>query len=101
MILLLCTPSQIMLYQSALNLHETLNVDRLSLENVTVSNQMTCTSRQINFKILGDNCTKIGMNTTANKLYCLSGKIGISSLNHSFVHFTKIMKVQFLKNGKT
>ena len=56
----------IMFYQSALNLHKTLNVDKLSLENVTVLNQMTHTSRQINFEILRENLSKIGMNTFAN-----------------------------------
>ena len=62
---------------------------------------MTCTRRQINFEILKDNNSKFGMNTTENKFYCLSGKIGLKNFNLCFVHFKKIMKTQFLKYGKT
>ena len=62
---------------------------------------MTCTSRQINFEILRDNYTKIGMNTTANKFYCLSRKIGLNSQNTPLFTSKKMMKIQFLKNGKT
>ena len=94
-----CTPSQIMLYQAALHLHIVLNQEVLSLENITVLYNMTCTRRQTNFEILRDNNGKIGMNTTSNKFYCLSGKISLLSLN--YVHFKKLMKIQFLKNGKT
>ena len=73
----------------------------LSLESITVLYNMTCTQRQTNFEILRDNNGKIGMNTTSNKFYCLSGKISLLSLNYGFVHFKKLMKIQFLKNGKT
>ena len=96
-----CTPSQIMLYKSALKLHKTLNLDELLLESVTVLNQITCATRQKNFEILRDNWSRIGMNTTANKLYVLSGKIGLNRLNFTFVHFKKLMKIQLLKYGKT
>ena len=96
-----CTPSQIMLFQASLNLHKILNQDLVSFETVTVLNQMICTRRQVYFEILRDNNCKIGMNTTANKFYCLSGKVGLISLNYSFVHFKKLMKIQFLKYGKT
>ena len=95
------TPSQIMLYQSALKFHKTLNFDELSLEAVTVLNQMTYTTRQLKFEILRDNWSRIGMNTTANKFYVLCGKIGLDFLNFNFVHFKKLMKIQFLKYGKT
>ena len=40
------------------------------------------------------------MNTTANKFYCLSGKLGLQALNCNFAHFKKLVKIQFLKNGK-
>ena len=45
--------------------------------------------------------TKIGMNTLSKKFYHVSRMIGLDLLNLSFVHFKKIMKIQFLKNGKT
>ena len=53
------------------------------------------------FEILRENSSKIGMNTTANKLYCLTGKIGLKCLNLTFPHFKKLMKIQFLKSGAT
>ena len=96
-----CTPSQIMLYQSALNLYKILNQDVISFEMVTVLNQMISTRRQTTFEIIRDNNGKIGLNTTANKLYCLSNKISLLVLNYSFVHYKKLMKIQFLKNGRT
>ena len=96
-----CTPTQIMSYQAAIQLHKVINFDRPTFESVTVLNQMTCTSRQTMFFIFKDNSSKIGMNTTANKFHQLSGKITLNSLLYSFVHFKKIMKIQFLKFGKT
>ena len=53
------------------------------------------------FGILKDNNEKIGMNRTANTFYCFGGKIGLVVLNCSFVHYKKLMKTQFLENGKT
>ena len=41
------------------------------------------------------------MNTTANKLYHVNNLIGLDMLNLKFVHFKKLAKLQFLKNGKT
>ena len=41
------------------------------------------------------------MNTTANKLYHLNNLIGLDMLNLNFVHYKKLIKIQFLKNGKT
>ena len=46
-----CTPSQIMLFQASLNLHKILNQDLISIEIVTVFNQMICTRRQTSFEI--------------------------------------------------
>ena len=40
-------------------------------------------------------------NTTANKLFYLNDQITLDSISYDFVHFKKIMKVQFLKYGKT
>ena len=101
-----CTPNQIMLYQSALQLYKTLNFempsfDKPTFESITVLHQMPLSSRQHLFLIFKQNNTKIGMNTTANKFYQLSGKITLNSLGYSFVHFKKLMKIQFLKYGKT
>ena len=41
------------------------------------------------------------MNTQANKFYHINKLIGLDKLNMSFVHYKKLMKIQFLKNGKT
>ena len=40
------------------------------------------------------------MNTTTYKLYHLNNLIGLNMLNLKFVHFKKLAKIQFLKNGK-
>ena len=90
-----------MLYQAALHLHIVLNQEVLSFESITVLDNMTCSRRQTTFEILRNNNVKIGMNTNANKFYCLSGKISLLVLNHEFVHFKKLMKLQFLKYGNT
>ena len=90
-------------YQISLKLHKLLNEHNnvLSFEHVTVMDQIVCTTRQINFQILRKFNSKIGMNTTANKLYHLNNTIGLNMLNLSFVHFKKLAKVQFLKYGNT
>ena len=51
--------------------------------------------------ILRSKFEKVGMNTMANKLYCESAKIGYEALNCKFVHYKKLMKIEFLKYGKT
>ena len=98
-----CTPTQIMYYQLALNLHKTLNQDPsdLNFEVITVLDQLVCTRRQLKFKIFRNSNSKIGFNTTANKLFYLNDKIGLELLNLTKVHFKKIAKIQFLKFGKT
>ena len=40
------------------------------------------------------------MNTTGNKLYHINKQIGFDALNLKSVHFKKLKKIQFLKNGK-
>ena len=70
-------------------------------EHALLLNNVVCTSRQLKFEILRNNINKIGMNTLSNKFYHVSRMIGLDLLNLSFVHFKKIMKMQFLKNGKT
>ena len=51
----------------------------------------------------GDNRTKIipGMNTQANKFYHIIKMVSLDRLNLNYAHFKKIMKLQFLKYGKT
>ena len=96
-----CTPNQIAMYQRSLSLHKALNTEPITFEIVTILNQMVCTRRQLKFEIIKDFNCKVGLNTTANKLYPLNGKIGLDFLNLKYVHFKKIMKIQFLKYGKT
>ena len=97
-----CTPQQIMLYQIALNLHKFLNSDLpLTFEKISLFDQMVCGRRQSKFEILRNFQGKIGMNTMANKFYHISKLIGLDQLNLGFVHFKKLAKIQFLKNGNT
>ena len=97
-----CTPTQIMYYQLALNLHKTLKHEEtdLNFEIITVLDQMVCTGRQIKFQIFRNSNCKIGSNTTANKFFHLNGVIGLDLLNLKRVHIKKIAKIQFLKYGK-
>ena len=97
-----CTPEQITLYQMSLKLHKLLNEheNQLSFEHITIMDQIVCTGRQLNFKIMRNFRTKIGLNTTANKLYPLNNQISWDRLNMNFVHYKKLAKIQFLKNGK-
>ena len=96
-----CTPKQIMSYQISLNLHKTLNDPVMKTETLRVIEQSVFTGRQITFEIFRHNNFKIGMNTQANKFYHITKMISLDKLNLSFVHYKKIMKVQFLKYGKT
>ena len=92
-----------MFYQMSLKLHKLLNEheNELSFEHVMLMDQIVCTRRQINFQILQNSKSKIGLNTTANKLYPLSNLIDLNMLNWTFVHLKKLAKIQFLKYGKT
>ena len=76
-------------------------VNVLSFEQVTVMDQIICTRRQLKFQIFKSNNNKIGMNTTANKLFHVNNLIGLDMLNLEYVHFKKLAKIQFLKNGNT
>ena len=98
-----CTPSQILLYNQAIQLYKTVNHSDFpcTLEDITLVDQTICTSRQLKFKVFRNNKLKIGLNTTANKLHCISDLIGYDMLNFGFVHFKKLAKIQFLKFGKT
>ena len=98
-----CTLGQIMLYKTSLKLHKVYNATENSLntETIRLFEQLVCSRRQINFELYRDNALKIGMNTTANKFYHINKQIGLDTLNMNFVHFKKLMKLQFLKNGNT
>jgi hypothetical protein len=97
------TPKQITLYQMALRLHKLVNENLIGLtfEQITVMDQIICSRRQINFENHRNNTGKIGMNTTANKLYPLNHLIGLNMLNLGNIHYEKLIKIQFLKNGNT
>ena len=93
-----------MSYQAALILHKTMNFEVPDFEAITVLNQLTVTSRQTSFIIVRNNSSRIGMNslnTTSNKFYQLTDKIYLNSLGLTFVHYKKLMKIEFLKYGKT
>ena len=98
-----CTPSRIMYYQMSLNLYKIINSTdhELSFEVITVLNQIICSSRQLKFKILRNHNYKIGLNTTANKMYHMNDLVRFDLLYLKFVHHKKIAKLQFLKYGKT
>ena len=94
-----CTPKQIMLYQISLKLFKVLNDPIMKTETINVIEQFVFTRRQITFEILRDNRTKIGMNKATNEFYHITKMIGQDKLNLGFVHYKKIMKIQFLKYG--
>ena len=96
-----CTPKQIMYYQMSLKLYKTINdqENELSFEQITLMDQTICTRRQLRFLVFKKCRSKIGMNTTANKIYYLNNLISFDMLNLGFVHFKKLSKIQFLKNG--
>ena len=96
-----CTPMQISMYQRSLILYKAINSEVFTHDTVSILTHMVCTSRQLKFEILRSFNSKIGLNTQANKLYPLNGKIGLDFLNMGFVQYKKIMKVLFLKYGKT
>ena len=98
-----CTPTQIMYYQLALNLHKILNFNEweLSFKIITVLEQLICTRRQVLFQTFRKSNYKIGFNTTANKLFYLTNSIGLEHLNLSFIRFKGVAKTLFLKYGKT
>ena len=97
-----CTPNQIMLYQIAINLHRVLNSDNFpNSGHITILDQKVFTRRQVNFELIRVFNCKIGMNTIANKFYHISKLKGLNLLNLRFVHYKKLIKLQFFKYGKT
>ena len=98
-----CTPTQIMSYRTSLLLHKSINeiYEHCTSELVTLLSNIVCTRRQLKFEVIRSNRTKIGMNTISNRFYHLSKQVNFDHLNLTFVHFKKVMKIQFLKNGRT
>ena len=97
-----CNTNQIMRYQIAINFHRVLNFENLpNSEQITILEQMVCGRRQLKFELIRLFNGKIGMNTTANKFYHISKLVGLDLLNLKFVHYKKVVKLQFLKYGKT
>ena len=98
-----CTPTQVMSYQMALNLHRTLNFEahELTFETITILDQIICTRRQSRFQIIRNCNNKIGCNTTANKLYHMNNLLELKWLNLTFLQFKRLAKSLFLKYGKT
>ena len=90
-----------MILYNIMNITLNENLEDLTFEQISVLDEIICTSRQSNFQICRSNRFKIGMNTTANKFFSLSNLISLSMLNLTFVHFKKLAKIQFLKYGKT
>ena len=92
-----------MSYQTSLHLYKTMNelYENSTSEHVSLLDNIICTGRQLKFEVVRSNRSKIGMNTLANKFYHISKMIGLDLLNLTFVHYKKLMKFQFLKNGRT
>ena len=90
-----------MLYKITLKVHKVLNENDLTLKTETIRffEQIICSRRQITFELYKNNTYRIGMNTSANKFYHINKLIGLDKFNLSFVHFKKLMKIQFIKNG--
>ena len=86
-----------MSYQSSIFLYKTLNNinNYCSTEHASLLNNVVCTGRQLKFQVVRSNNTKIGMNMISNKFYHISEQIGLDLFNLKFVHFKKLMKVQF------
>ena len=72
-----------------------------SMEYVRVVEQIVCPQRQSLFRIFKNNNYRIGLNTTSNKFFYLNDLVMLDSLSYNFLHYKRVMKVQFLKYGKT
>ena len=90
------TPSQIRLYKLSLQLHKTFNNSNHGVEWLSLANQIVVSGRQTLFEILKTNNTKIGLNISSNKFYCLNKQIELNLLNLSFPAFKTKMKLKYL-----
>ena len=87
----------VMPYLSSIQFHKTVNEtpESFTPDHVALLDNIICTRRQLRFEIFRNNRTKIGMNCLSNKFYHISKQISLDSLNLGFVHFKKLMKIQF------
>ena len=94
---------QVYLWWTGLNLYKIVNFNNHtpSTEVIRVLEQTVNTRRQVLFEILRNNVTRIGMNSIENKLYHINKVIPLDNLNLPFVAFKRLMKIRFLKFGKT
>ena len=91
-----------MLYKTSLKLHRVFNeTDTVKTETVRLFEQTVSSCRQVNFELYRNNTYTIGMTTAANKFYHINNLIGLDKLNLGFVHYKKLMKFQFMKNGNS
>ena len=98
-----CTPTQILSYQAAIHLYKVTHeiFETCTTEHALLLSNVICPRRQTMFEMIKSNRCKIGLNALCNKFYHISKQISFDSLNLGFVHYKKLMKLQFLKNGKT
>ena len=68
-------PESLMSYKMTLQLHKLYNTNDQSLDWISLNFDQILTSRQTTFMISKTNKTKIGLNTMANRLSILNGRI--------------------------
>ena len=90
------TPNQIMKYKLALSLFKLYNNEFNSLEFTLLNFNQVFTSRQLTFKILKSNRTKIGLNSLANRLHLINDEIPFNWLNNELVTFKVKCKKLYL-----
>ena len=73
------------MYKLSLLLHKTYNETIPGIEWINFATQIIVTGRQKFFEIAKTNNTKIGLNTSCNKFYCLNKEIDLTLLDLSYV----------------
>ena len=89
-------PESLMTYKMALQLHKLYNTNDQSLDWISLNFDQILTSRQTTFMISKTNKTKIGLNTMANRLSILNGRIPLSWLNATLSTYKIKCKKLFL-----
>ena len=84
-------PEQILKYKLSLSLFKLYSSDYNSLKFSLLNFYQVFTSRQMTFKTLKSNSTKIGLNSLANRLHHINNRVPLEWLNNSFETF----KVKF------
>ena len=80
----------------AIQLHKLYNTNDQSLDWISLNFDQILTSRQTTFMISKTNKTKIGLNTMANRLSILNGRIPLSWLNATLSTYKVKCKKLFL-----